>query len=163
MLLFLCNEHLLYFTRFADGVNWLYLPSGLRLTLVLVFGWPAALGIAWSSALITAWPQALPGAWPQALVTGVISGFAPWLAMMACRHMFKLSQDLAGLQARTLLTLAVMFAVTSAGVHQLWYGWRDPSADRVLQFTVMALGDLAGSLVVLYAGQWALRKWILRS
>jgi hypothetical protein len=157
LLLFLCNEHLLSFTRFADGVNWIYLPSGLRMTLVLVFGAPAALGIAWSSMLLTAWPQGWDS-WVQALVTGVISGGAPLLALLACRRALGLKADLSGLKARTLLLMAVIFAIISAALHQIWYGWSYPAPDRALQFAVMALGDLVGTVLVLYLAYWVLKK-----
>lgn len=159
LLLFLFNEHLLSFTRFADGVNWVYLPSGLRLTLVLVFGTPAALGIAWSSMLLAAWPQGW-GSWDQALVTGAISGGAPLIALLVCRRVLDLKSDLAGLQARTLLLMAVIFAISSAALHQAWYGWSHPAPDRALQFAVMALGDLVCTILVLYLGYWVLKKTI---
>ena len=156
---FLINEHALFFTRFADGVNWIYLPSGLRLTLVLVFGWPAAVGIAWSSMIISAGPQVLSSlpSGLQAVVTGLISGFAPWLALLAARRWLHIGEDLAGLRVRSLLTMAVLFAVVSAGLHQVWYGSIQAPQERLLQFAVMALGDLAGTLIVLYLGKWALR------
>lgn len=157
LLLFVCNEHVLSFTRFADGVNWIYLPSGLRLTLVLVFGVPGALGIAWASTLLSAWPLGLDVLAPS-LMTGLISGGAPFLALLACRRWLNVRADLSGLQARTLLAMAVIFAVISAALHQVWYGWNDPSSDRALQFAVMALGDLLGTLVLLYVGYWVLKR-----
>ena len=157
ILVYLFNEHALSFTRFADGVNWIYLPSGLRLTLVLVFGAPAALGIAWSSALLTGWPEGWSGL-QSALVTGVISGGAPWIALLASRRLLDLQEDLAGLDARALLKMSLIFAITCAALHQAWYGWSQPAPDRALQFAVMAMGDLAGTLVVLYLGYWILRK-----
>lgn len=154
---FLFNEHLLPFTRFADGVNWIYLPSGLRLTLVLVFGVPAAVGIAWASTLLSAWPHGWSNLAP-ALMTGLISGGAPLLALLVCRRVLKVQADLAGLQARTLLLMAVIFAVISAALHQAWYGLMEPAPDRGFQFAVMTLGDLAGTLLVLYLGYWILKK-----
>lgn len=157
LLLFVCNEHLLAFTRFADGVNWIYLPSGLRMTLVLVFGAPAALGIAWASTLLAAWPNGWDNG-AQALVTGVVSGGAPLLALLLCRRALNLQADLSGLQARTLLLMAVIFALISAALHQAWYGWSSPAPDRALQFAVMALGDLAGTVLVLYGSYWVLKK-----
>ena len=157
ILAYLFNEHFLSFTRFADGVNWIYLPSGLRLTLVLVFGAPAALGIAWSSMLLALWPYGWDN-WPQALVTGLISGGAPWIALLLCRRVLGLQADLSGLQARTLLMMSLIFAITSAALHQAWYGWSQPAPGRALQFAVMALGDLAGTLLVLYLGYWILKK-----
>ena len=157
ILVYLFNEHALSFTRFADGVNWIYLPSGLRLTLVLVFGAPAALGIAWSSALLTGWPEGWSGL-QQALVTGAISGGAPWMALLVSRRVLHLRTDLAGLNAHVLLKMALIFAIICAALHQLWYGWSQPAPDRALQFAVMTLGDLAGTLVVLYLSYWILRK-----
>mgnify|MGYP006279988461 CR=1 FL=1 len=156
VVLFLVNEHLLAFTHFSQGVNWVYLPSGLRLTLVLLFGWPAALGIAWSSALVSMWPTGLER-WAQPLVTGLISGFTPWLMLLASSRWLNLQDDLAGLRASSLLVLALLFALSSAGVHQLWFEWNETSQDRGLQFVVMAAGDLAGSLIVLYACKWGLK------
>ena len=160
LLAYFFNEYALAFTRFSDGVNWVYLPSGLRLTLVLIFGWPAALGIAWSSVALAAWPMAV-SALPQALVTGLISGFAPWLALLASERWLLPRQDLDGLQARSLLTLALVFALVSAGLHQAWYGWIKPSPEWLYGFAVMTLGDLVGSVIVLYLCRWAL--WLLAS
>mgnify|MGYP001346210927 CR=1 FL=1 len=37
-LLFIAFEH-------AEGINWIFLPAGFRVLLVLVLGWPGALGI----------------------------------------------------------------------------------------------------------------------
>jgi len=154
---YLFNENLLPFTRFADGVNWIYLPSGLRLTLVLVFGMPAALGIAWSSLLLALWPHGWDN-WQQGLVTGLISGGAPWIALLLCRRVLSVQADLSGLRARTLLMMSFIFAITSAALHQAWYGWSDPSPGRAMQFAVMALGDLVGTLLILYLGYWILKK-----
>lgn len=161
ILVYLCNEHVLSFTRFADGVNWIYLPSGLRLTLVVIFGVPAAAGIAWASTLLSAWPHGWDSLAP-ALMTGMISGGAPLLALLLCRRVLKVQADLAGLQGRTLLGMAVIFAIVSAALHQLWYGWNEPSSDRALQFAVMSMGDLLGTLVVLYLGYWILKRTSVR-
>ena len=161
-LAFQFNEHVLFFTRFEDGVNWVYLPSGLRLTLVLVFGWPAAFGIACASVFLAAAPHPW-SALPHALVTGLISGFAPLLALLLSRRWLLLREDLNGLDGRSLLLLAAVFAVTSAALHQLWYAWPHPSPDPFYSFAVMSLGDLAGSLIVLYLCRWSLLLWSPRA
>lgn len=155
------NEHLLFFTRFEDGVNWVYLPSGLRLMLVLVLGWPAAMGIACASVVLSAAPHPWSG-FPFALVTGLISGFAPLLALLASRRCLHVGEDLHGLEGRSLLLLATLFALTSAALHQLWWAWAEPSADRLHAFAVMTLGDLAGSLIVLYLFRWGLQRFTPR-
>lgn len=154
--MYLFNEHALSWTRFTDGVNWVYLPSGLRLTLVLLLGWPAALGIAIATTILAAWPQE-SAPWFDASVTGLISGFAPWLALLASERWLHLKRDLDGLQGRSLLILALVFALSSAGLHQAWYAWTKPSQDWLHAFAVMTLGDLVGSVIVLYLCSWGLR------
>lgn len=149
------NEHVLFFTRFEDGVNWVYLPSGLRLTLVLVFGWPAAAGIACASTLLTAAPQPWSEI-PHALITGLISGFVPLMTLVMTRRWLHVGEDLQGLGARTLALLATVFAITCAAAHQLWFQWLRPQPDPLYSFAVMALGDLAGSVIVLYLCKWGL-------
>lgn len=151
------NEHLLAFTHYAQGVNWIYLPSGLRLTLVLVFGVPAALGIAGSTMLISTWTHD-PTQWIEPVVTGLISGLAPWAALVASRRWLRLGRDLSGLRTSSLLALAVLFAVVSAGLHQVWYSWTQPPQDNLTNFVVMAAGDLVGTLIVLYLCKWALSR-----
>ena len=51
--LFFANDWLTQYLVAAPGVNWIYLPAGLRLFLVLIFGFSGALGIAISSIFIT--------------------------------------------------------------------------------------------------------------
>jgi len=51
--LFYFNSWLTSSLIFSSGVNWIYLPAGLRLFLTLIFGLPAALGIAFASFLIS--------------------------------------------------------------------------------------------------------------
>ena len=52
-LLFYLSDWLTAFLEAAPGVNWIYLPAGLRLFLVLIFGLSGAIGISIASILIT--------------------------------------------------------------------------------------------------------------
>jgi hypothetical protein len=65
--------------KYDLGVSWIYLPAGLRLFLILIFGLSGAIGIATASFAISYF-----GVFPPDLVTcigiGLISGFAPLLA-----------------------------------------------------------------------------------
>ena len=64
---------------FGLGVNWIYLPAGLRLFLTLIFGLPGALGIAIASFLISYYGD-FPHELTLCIGIGLISGFAPYLA-----------------------------------------------------------------------------------
>jgi len=48
-ILFYANNSLTSELVFSLGVNWIYLPAGLRLFLTLIFGLPGAMGIALAS------------------------------------------------------------------------------------------------------------------
>ena len=54
LILFYLNDWLTTELMYGLGVHWIYLPAGLRLFLILVFGLPGALGIGFSSFLGTA-------------------------------------------------------------------------------------------------------------
>ena len=152
---FYVNELLFKSLEFTQGVNWVFMPSGLRLALVLIFLWQGALGIMLASIAITWWSFEASAVF--SLVTGCISGFAPWLARRVAIDWLKLDPDIQYLSPPKLLALSVLFAVTSAVLHQLWFAWNGTHADFVQNTLVMVLGDLMGTLLVLFG----LRLFIL--
>jgi len=99
------------------GVNWVYLPAGLRLFLTLVFALPGALGIAFASMLIC-WV----GDFPQDLVTcigiGLVSGFAPYIARIFYWLTCQYPADLSDLSLSKLLMCILIYAFLSSDMHQ---------------------------------------------
>lgn len=152
---FYVNELLFKSLEFKQGVNWVFMPSGLRLALVLVFLWQGALGITLASIAITWWT--FEASMVFSMVTGCISGFAPWLARRVALDWLKLDPDIQHLSPSKLLELSVLFAATSALLHQLWFAWNGTHAHFVQDTLVMMLGDLMGTLLVLFG----LRLFIL--
>ncbi len=146
--LFFYFNHLLFSQlEFVPGVNWVFLPSGLRLSLVLVFLEWGAVGIAVASMAISYVGYEMAAL--NAIVTGGISGLAPWLARRLCMDRLRLNPDIQHLNPRQLLQLSVVFSITSPVLHQLWYCWNDPSAHFVPTTLVMIVGDLLGTLIIL--------------
>lgn len=144
---FSLNHWLFEHLEFARGVNWVFLPSGLRLTLVLVFLEWGALGIALASMAIS---YAGYGMSPlDSIVTGGISGLAPWLARRLCIHGLGMDPDIRYLHPRQLMQLGLIFSITSPVLHQLWYSWRGFSNHFVEDTVVMFMGDLLGALIIL--------------
>lgn len=148
-LLFYANDWLTKSLVFSFGVNWIFLPAGLRLFLTLIFGLPAALGIALSSFLISYY-----GYFPEDLFvcigTGLISGFAPYFARVLLLKNIQLAPDLSDLSMPKLIICILVFAILSAGAHQLWFsasGFED--SGSLNYFMVMFIGDVLGSVLLI--------------
>ena len=154
-LTFELNAYLFSTLAYTPEVNWIFLPSGLRLVLVLVFVEQGAIGIALASATVS-YVYQLDGDLITMMGAGVISGFAPWLARLICIDRLKLDVDLKNLTPATLLKVSVVFSLLSPVLHQLWFTWRNQTADFARSTTIMAVGDMVGTMIILYASKFAL-------
>lgn len=153
--LFEVNHFFFSSFSFSKGVDWIYLPSGLRLVFILVFGVWGALGIVLSSAAISL-DYYFKGDYQVALLTGLISGLSPLLARKLCIDFIKLDVNLEQLNAPTLLKISAIFAVVSPVIHQLWFAARGQTQDFISSTAVMALGDFMGTIIVLYCAKFLL-------
>lgn len=137
----------------TQTVNWVFLPAAVRLLAVLLWGWRGALGL-WLGALVTNVPIFGLLTAPSFLAA-TASALAPCLAVVLGRSLFGLPSSLHGLTAAALLKLAALNAgcsVLLAGLFTDVWGVRS-AADA----TAMYVGDLAGTLLVLYAARALLR------
>ena len=147
--LFYLNAWLTDTLVFGLGVNWIYLPAGLRLFLTLIFGLPGAIGIALASFLISFY-----GDFPHDLTVcvgvGLISGFAPYLARFFVFSNFRLESDLSNLNFQRLIACILIYALLSAGLHQWWFATMTlENAGSINHFLVMFFGDVLGSLLLI--------------
>jgi hypothetical protein len=146
--LFYFNDWLTSQLAFGWGVNWIYLPAGLRLFLTLIFGLSGALGIALASFMICFF-----GKFPPELITcigvGLISGFAPYLARFFVLSNLKISPDLSNLSLPKLVICILIYAALSAGLHQWWFALRGlDETGSFNHFLVMLIGDVLGTIVL---------------
>jgi hypothetical protein len=79
-----------------------------------------------------------------------VASLAPYLVYRGARRYHFLDEGLTGLTAGKLLILALVYAIASPLLHHLWFAWRGQD-DLVRGFLVMFVGDLTGTLIVLYA------------
>jgi hypothetical protein len=147
--LFYVNHWLTGDFIFSLGVNWIYLPAGLRLFLTLIFGLPAAIGIALASFLISYY-----GDFPRELLLcigiGLVSGFAPYLARVFVIQNVHLSPDLSDLNFQKLVICILLYALLSAGLHQWWFSTMAlDNAGGISHVSVMFIGDVLGSLLLI--------------
>lgn len=150
------NDLLFQHLAYSPGVSWIFLPSGLRLLLVLMLAGPGAIGLMLGSLLAgLSRSQELE----LALAAAFISGLSPWLARWVCLRTMHVKSDLNELSALRLLQMALVFAAISAVLHQALYAGVGLSTNFLEGAAVMAIGDLLGTLVVLYLVKLALWRW----
>lgn len=153
----LCEANLFLFSalNFSAGVDWIFLPSGLRLAFVLIFGLWGALGIV-AGSLVFELFRLTEFSTLTALGAALVSGFAPLLARSICLDLLQLDVDLRNLSGSVLLKVTLVFALLSPVLHQLWFSFQGLSDNFVLHTGVMVVGDLTGSLMMLYVAKYLL-------
>jgi len=148
-LLFYFNGLLTNNLIFSLGVNWVYLPAGLRLFLTLIFGLPGAIGIAVASFWISYYGD-FPHDLTVCIGVGLISGFAPYLARYFVFSNLRLESDLSNLNFPKLIACILIYSLLSAGLHQWWFSMMTlEDAGSVNHFLVMFIGDVLGSLLLI--------------
>lgn len=143
------NEFFFSVLVFSPGVNWIFLPAGLRLLFTLLFGWEGAIGIGLGSLAImfVDFPEFDS---TTALVTAAISAGAPYLVYRVVLAL-GMPITLQRLTAAKLSLLIVAYAACSAFLHQVWFVLRDFSPNLLTGFGAMFIGDLGGTLIIIYA------------
>jgi len=143
------NEWLFAGSEFTRGINWIYLPAGVRLVSILLFGGAGALGVLLASLLATLFYY-FPDDLPRALSAAAVSAAAPYLVYLAAQRCFGLRPSLVNLNAARLTQLMLAYALAGPLMQHavLWLRGGSPTLSGLL---VMAIGDLLGSFVVLTA------------
>lgn len=152
-------DWLFAWTQFVPGINWIYLPHGLRILLVLLLGPAGALGFTIGAALHTRYSAYGTHLDPVLdLLLAVIPGLAAWLAVMLTfrhwpgRSLQPLGWSNAGtLDGSRLLLLAFVSAILNSTSHiTARYALGNEAHDWADLLTAMFIGDLFGALFLLY-------------
>ena len=147
---FYLNKFVFDELEFSFGVNWVFIPSGLKLLMVLIAVEDAAIGITLASWMIGLDHYYLDSLL-STLVTGVISGCSPLLARKICLDFLGIDKELVGLSPRSILIMSLVFSILSASLHQLWFLYNNISENFLNSLAVMALGNMLGTALVLSA------------
>lgn len=142
--------------EYTQAVDWVFLPSGIRLLFILLFGYTGAVGIIISS-IVLCHTHYFPGDLVTCLGAGLISGLSPLIAYHLCTRWLDLGNNLEKLNPAILLKLAAAFGIVSAALHQAWYSLRGVTELALGPLAVMSMGDFLGSLIILYLAHFALR------
>lgn len=149
LLMLAINEWLFKYAEFVPGINWIYLPAGVRLLSTLLFGGAGAIGL-----LIVSWLVSFlyffPDDFMRAFVGGVVATIAPYGVYKLAQHAFGLHYSLANLTPGRLLICIVACSLASPLLHHLWFALHNDPQPLLNGFLVMFVGDLNGTLLVVY-------------
>lgn len=153
------NEWLFRWLEFTPGINFVYLPAGMRLVCTLLFAEAGAVGL-----LLVSWIVSFtiffPGQFERAFMGGIIAAVAPYLVYRWARHAYGLHASLANLTPKRLLLLALAYSIASPLLHHVYFALNGED-DLLPGFAAMFVGDLTGTLIVIYAfkGLLLLAAW----
>ncbi|MCY1535814.1 hypothetical protein D9M68_712360 [compost metagenome] len=155
------NECVFTNLEFVRGINWIYLPAGVRLVGTLLLGLPAAIGLligSWIACFFYYFPDDVV----RSLAGGIMAAAAPYLAYRWARAALHLRPDLGNLTAWRLVVCAVVYALVNTTIHHTWFFFQGERAALPGGFVAMFTGDVTGSLFVLYALKTvvALLRWL---
>ena len=145
----LANMYLADATHVAPGIDLVFLPAGVRLLLVIVFGIWGALGICLADPLMFML-EFQQGSLREVLTNALISGFAPFLTVRAFYYMAGIRPSLTELKPIHIPMLALAVSVVSPllfNLNFLAYGREQPSAF-LHNYTAMMAGDFLGCMLV---------------
>ncbi|QWD07542.1 hypothetical protein G6719_09105 [Polynucleobacter paneuropaeus] len=130
----------------AKGVNWIFLPAGIRIFLTLIFDYSGAVGLVIASLLIN-----YIGFYELDLIStlgiALICGVAPLLGRHFVIHNLKIQPDLSNISVKHLLMIIIAYSLLSSGLHQIWFVSRGLDSGSWNHFIAMFCGDVAGSIL----------------
>ncbi len=130
--------------EYNPRVYWVFLPAGIRMIAVFIFGWAGVLGL-FIGSIITNEVE-LSG---YVIYLAAISAMSPMVAKRACKWWFNIPVTLQGLTGKQLLAFAVSGALSNALLSNLYFYFADRT-NSLKGFFPMFVGDLLGTLIIFY-------------
>ena len=147
-LTFSVNQQFFNAYEFSFGVNWIFIPSGVQLLLVLVAGVYGAIGIFLASVVIGLQNYYLDSVF-LTLITAFISGSSPLLARKICIDFLGVDKNLRNITLKLIVKMSLIFGLISASLHQVWFYYNEKSDDFLSDLLVMYAGNIIGTILVL--------------
>jgi hypothetical protein len=146
----LINQEVFAHTSFVQGVNWIYLPSGVRLLSTLLLGFDGAIGLLLAG-LLSDFLYWFPHDPVRAIAGAFLGSLAPYLVYRLALEYYDLRASLTNLTPHRLLVLAVAYSIANPLFHHLWFAMNGATKNWFESFFSMFVGDLTGALIMLYA------------
>lgn len=155
VLLYGLNQWAFSVAEVSSFISWIFLPAALRMLAVMVCDWVGAVGL-FVGAMLTNQTD-LTGGLGDGLILAFLSAIGPMLAFWFCTKLLSLSKDLSGLTAKQLFVFASTGALFNAVPHNIYFYLSGRMSNPIEGLVPMLVGDLVGTLIILYAASLALR------
>lgn len=153
--LFYLNEWLFSAVSVSSVINWVFLPAAIRMLAVMALGWVGVVGL-FIGALLTT-DIVMHSGWHDAILIASLSALGPLVAVRACKRWLGVSDDLSGLRPSQLATFSLAGAVCNVVPHNIYFFFSGHRSDIFSGMVPMLVGDLLGTLVILYVASLALK------
>lgn len=156
--LFQLNNFLFSEINLTSFISWIFLPAAIRMLAVMIGGWAGSLGLFFGAILTNV--GSLEFEPLNVLVLAGLSALGPLAAVHLCTRWLQIPVDLSGLQRSQLLVFAVAGAIFNVFPHNLFFYMTGMSDDAWSGVLPMLVGDLSGTLIVLYVASFSIRMAI---
>lgn len=147
VLLFQVNMSLFSHLKQTHYITWIFLPAGLRMVTILLFGEIAILGL-FAGALLSGF--ILQIGLSTAIVLSLISAINPYISVSISKRFLKIDDLLSNLSAPQLITLSLTSALFSGICHNIYFYYMHMSKQPLVDTVGMFTGDFIGCLLLLY-------------
>jgi hypothetical protein len=134
----------------SSGINLVYWPHGVRVLVVLLFGFSGAIGLTVSAFWVA--PVVYSDEPTLSVLTPLVGGMAPYVArrivLVETTHA---SAYLGHLRPETLISIVTLSALFNASGHILLRFSVNYGGNYPAEFCAMLAGDILGALSLLYA------------
>ena len=148
ILLFKTNTWLFASIEVNSHINLVFLPAFLRMVAAMVWRWSGAAGL-FTGGLFTSsiW---MGGSVVHASALAALSALGPLLAVRFCTKWLGLDARLDGLKGRHVLQFAATGALVNTLLHNLYFYTSGMQPSLTEGMLPMLVGDLLGTVVVLF-------------
>ena len=135
--------------------NWVFLPAGLKLLLLMLFGWRAALALSLSIAtIVLSEVHTVPLL--IAILTGAFGGLVPYLGFMLLSKILRLTYPWNGLNFKDIVIISVLIGMLEALIQRVGLSilgietWDNLLKDSML----VAIGRIMGTFLFMGLALW---------
>lgn len=134
---------------YSQGINWVFLPAGFRIVLVLILGLPGAAGITLGTWFLG--QDAASSDVELVFLNGIVSGITPFLVMKVLGKGQRTSGLLQSMTTQRLLNFTLIFAAANSVTHHVvWLLMARADVNIWVDVWPMFIGDAIGALLMLY-------------
>lgn len=158
------NMYLMSFSNFATGIDLVYLPAGVRLVIVMMFGIWGAVGIFLANPILYEM-QFGASSTIDVIVNSLICGFAPFFTVKIFCRLAGIDVAIQQLRAIHFPLLALAVSIVTPVLLNLYFiaaGMKN-TTGFLANVTAMVTGDFLGCFLLIVLVRIVILVWRVRS